>query len=136
MYAHVLVPLSLDDDRSLRPALTLAQRLVAPEGKITLMHVLDEVPRYASNYLPFGYQDDTRAQIEEALKAAGADMGNVEGMVVQGAPVKAILECTSQRGVDCLVLTGPKPGDKERLLHDTIGQLVRQAGCAIHILRE
>ena len=54
MYHNILVPISFDPDRDVSAPLKLAQLLATPEAKITLLHVVEQVPAYAEAVLSEG----------------------------------------------------------------------------------
>jgi len=47
MYHNILVPISFDPDRDVSAPLKLAKLLATPEAKITLLHVVEQIPAYA-----------------------------------------------------------------------------------------
>ena len=51
MYKNILVPISFDDNRNAAGAIKVAQALLAEGGKITLLHVMEQIPAYAISYV-------------------------------------------------------------------------------------
>lgn len=135
MYSHILMPVSLEEGADLTPLLSAVQQLSGPETKVTLLHVMAPVPGYASSYLPEGYQDDTRQQIETALCDIGSSLSNVEGLVLHGSAIKVIPEFAMSKHVDCVVLSTAQPAAKGLRTLEDFGLLLRQLRCAAHILR-
>jgi nucleotide-binding universal stress UspA family protein len=134
MYAHILMPVSLDKGVDLAPKLAVAQQLAGETGRVTLLHVMEEIPEYATTYLPFGYQDETRAQIEAALTEIGGSP-SVDGIVLHGKPNKVIPQFVQSKGVDCVILSLASEPGRELKSIEAIAQLLRQVSCAVHILR-
>lgn len=135
MYAHILMPVSLDEGADLAPKLAVARQLAGEDARVTLLHVMGNIPEYASSYLPHGYQDETRAQIESALTEIGGSLSNVEGVVLNGKPVQVIPDFARAKDVDCVILSVSPESRRELKSVETIAQLLRQLNCAVHILR-
>jgi nucleotide-binding universal stress UspA family protein len=135
MYRHLLVPISLDEGLDVSPTLAAAKQLSSAGTRVTLLHVMGKVPEYASSYLPFGYQDETRAQIESALTDIGSELSEVEGVVRHGAPAKVIPEFAQEHDVDCIILSKNAAPGKELRRQEVVAHLVRSAPCAIHIVK-
>lgn len=132
MYAHILVPVSLDEDKDLTGLLAAVRHLAGQNAKVTLLHVLEDIPAYASSYLPFGYQDETRSQIETALTDIGGGLQNLTGLVLQGKPEKIIPDYVIAEQVDCVVLA-PRSGGNDLKPNDLLHHLLRLPGCSLHI---
>lgn len=135
MYTHILMPVSLDEGADLAPKLAVARQLAGEDARVTLLHVMENIPEYASSYLPYGYQDETRAQIETALTEIGGSLTNVEGVVLNGKPAQVIPDFARSKGVDCVILSVSPEGRREPKSVEAIAQLLRTLSCAVHILR-
>ncbi|MFY0682287.1 MAG: universal stress protein [Thalassovita sp.] len=135
MYDNILVPISFDENRDARGALEIAQAICAKEGKISLLHVMEEVPGYAVSYIPEGFHAGAKDGIEADLKEMGKDISNVEISVVDGHSGRTILEYAQKHAVDCIVVASHRPGMQDLLLGSTATQVVRHAKCAVHVLR-
>ena len=66
MYKMILVALALDQGHGPR-ALELARQLKSDGGAIVALHVIDEVPGFASYYVPADHEDEVRASAKEKL---------------------------------------------------------------------
>ena len=135
MYTHILMPVGLGEDADLAPKLALARRLADEDTRVTLLHVMENIPEYANSYLPFGYQDETRAQIEAALTEIGGSLTNVEGVVQNGKPGQVIPTYAQSKAVDCVILSVSTQARREPRSVEVIANLLRQLSCAVHILR-
>jgi nucleotide-binding universal stress UspA family protein len=135
MYNHILVPISFDDDRDAAGAIDVARALAGAEGRITLLHVMEEIPGYAISYMPPAYLTETRQAIEAELATLAADLPKGTAKVIQGHSGRSIVEYADAEGVDCIVIAGHRPGMQDLLLGSTATQVVRHATCAVHVIR-
>lgn len=135
MYAHILVPVAFDDGLNAGAALDVARRLADADCRVTLLHVMDHVPSYAINYIPEGFQAEARKAIVDSLCSMGAELPHSSGVVIEGHAGKSILSWAGSNDVDCIVITSQRPGVQGFLLGSTTAQVVRQARCAVHVVR-
>jgi len=135
MYSHVLVPISFDEDRDAAGAARVARLLAGDDGRITLLHVMEQIPSYAISYMPREYLTESRAAIEADLAERAAALPRAEGVVVEGHSGRTILDWAEANKVDCIVIASHRPGMQDLLLGSTAGQVVRHAACAVHVVR-
>lgn len=135
MYTNILVPISFDDDRDAKGALEIAQALAAKDAQITLIHVMEQVPGYAISYMPTDYVTESRKAVQTELETMAAKLPNGQGVVVQGHSGRTIVDWAASHQVDCIVIASHRPGMQDLLLGSTAHQVVRHAGCAVHVLR-
>ncbi len=136
MYRHILVPVAYEADHPAGPALKIARRLAAPGARLTLLHVMDEAPAFAIDYLPTGWREELRSAIEADLAARLTEDAQGHVVVTEGAsPGRAILNWASENGVDCIVISSHRPEMQDMILGSTATRVVRDAACAVHVLR-
>ncbi len=135
MYENVLVPVSFDEGRDATGALQIAEAIRSETGKITLLHVMEEVPGYALTYIPQDFHDNAQKSIAEELAKIAGDTKNTEIRVVDGHSGRTIVDYAEDNGVDCIVIASHRPGMQNLLLGSTATQVVRHAKCAVHVLR-
>lgn len=135
MYKHVLVPISFGEDRDAQGAIKLARLLADEGGRITLLHVVEQVPSHTLNYLPANYIATRRADIEAELAKITAKIPGAMGAVATGHASRAILDWSAKNAVDCVVIASHQPGMQDLLLGSTAAKVVRHAHCAVHVLR-
>ena len=135
MYTALLVPVSFEEDRNSAGALQVAKALCAPGGLITLLHVMEQVPTYATEFLPDNFRDKQKAEIETALQSRTEGLDRAEVRVVDGHSGRTIVEQAKALGVDCIVVASHRPGMQDLLLGSTATHVVRHASCAVHVLR-
>ncbi len=135
MYRNIMVPVSFDDEGKIEAAMQVAKKLLEKGGKITLIHVVEEIPVYVINYLPQDYLRGTRAAIEADLTRLAAAHGPAQHAVVEGHSGRTILEWAGTNAADLIVIGSHRPGMQDLLIGSTATHVVRHAACAVHVLR-
>lgn len=135
MYKTVMVPVSFDNDRDAAGALEVAKLLVDEDGKILLIHVIEQVPAYVISYVPAEYMDESRKAIRAELDEMAEPIPNAEGLLVEGHSGKTIVDYAEKHAVDCIVIASHRPGMQDIFLGSTAQQVVRHAPCAVHVVR-
>jgi len=135
MYSHVLVPVSFDAERNSAGALEIARLLTGDGGHISLLHVIEQVPAYATSYLPAGYQNEARKSIEASLAKMAGGLPDASTHVVAGHSGRTILDWAETHEPDCIVIASHRPGMQDLLLGSTAAKVVRHAACAVHVIR-
>jgi nucleotide-binding universal stress UspA family protein len=135
MYNKILVPVSFEADRNAQGAMAVAKSLCAEGGTITCLHVLEELPKYATEYLPAGHLEAAKAEIVEGLKSLVDDVPHATALVVDGHSSRTILTYAENNDVDLIIVASHQPGMQDYLLGSTAAKVVRHAKCAVHVLR-
>ena len=135
MYNHVLVPVSFDNERNSAGALAVAQLLAGDDGRISLLHVVEEVPNYAISYLPEGYRDQAKEAVRKELGDMAAALPKATAHVIDGHSSRTILDWGQKHEPDCIVIASHRPGVQDMLLGSTAAKVVRHATCAVHVIR-
>ena len=135
MYDNILVPISFDEDRDAEGSLAVARALSNAGGKITLLHVMEQIPGYAISYMPTDYITESRAAIQTELTAMAEGVPGGQAVLIEGNSGRTILEWADKHGVDCIVIASHRPGMQDLLLGSTATTVVRHATCAVHVLR-
>lgn len=135
MYRHILVPIAFDQDHAPDRAIALARVLIAPKGRISLLHVMPEVPPFAISYMPEGYGDNLRRAVQAELDALAAPLPGGRAFVEEGEAGRVILAWAEDNEADCIVIASHRPGLGDYLLGSTTARVVRHAPCSVHVLR-
>ena len=136
MYKNILVPIVFDHDPSEKEALAVANSLVGSGGKITLLHIVEEMPVYLSAQLPKDFMKSAIDESKSKLKAIAKESSIPVGVAVEiGHSSRTILDHAEKSETDCIVISSHKPGIGDYLLGSTAGRVVRHAKCAVHVLR-
>jgi len=134
MYRNILVPVALDHERDVAAALAIARTLVAEDGKITALTVVEAVPAYILAEFPEGHLERNRDAAAAALKeeVGGPD---VKTVAVTGHSARSILDYAEAHEIDCIVIASHRPGLQDFFLGSTAARVVRHATCAVHVVR-
>lgn len=135
LYSNILVPVSFEADRNARAATEIAERLRAGDGTLTLLHVMEQLPRYATEYLPPDHREKVRADIVAGLTALCDGLPGATVEVVEGHAGRTILDWAKDHAVDCIVIASHRPGLQDYVLGSTAAHVVRHAPCSVHVLR-
>ncbi|RMH49041.1 MAG: universal stress protein [Alphaproteobacteria bacterium] len=136
MYKTILVPLALEHEGGWAPAIAAAKCLRDPDGRVELLHVIDEVPGFIAAELPPGILERSRSEAEAALKRVADASGlSPKATVLSGHPSRTILDHAEAIGADCIVIISHRPGLEDYFLGSTAARVVRHAPCSVHVIR-
>ncbi len=135
MYKTILIPVATDHSDHTRTALAVARKLLDKGGKIIAVHAIEPVPSYIVQYLPEGQDETSRVQSEHMLHHETGGAADVERVVIEGSPGRAITDFAARREADLIVIASHKPGLQDYFLGSTAARVVRHANCAVHVVR-
>ena len=136
MYNHILVPVVMDPAHPASESFQVAEKLLAEGGRVSLLHVMEEIPAYVTARIPKEVLEEGRAGISAQLKSMAAEIsGPVETHVIQGQPGQSIVDFAEARGADCIIVRSHKPELADYLLGSTAARVVRHATCSVHVIR-
>ena len=135
MYKHILVAVALDDAHDPERALQAAAVLADKGGLVTVLHVKEQVPVYAVDYMPEDYDDGLKDAIRNRLSGMAVRFTKGDGLMLEGHSSRTILEWAGENAVDCIVIASHQPGLRDYLLGGTASHIVRHAHCAVHVVR-
>ncbi|MCH8542445.1 MAG: universal stress protein [Alcanivorax sp.] len=137
MYASILVGVDPTHDEESQAALQSALRLLADNGRLTLITVLPD--QTGISFFPALSEGDPDTQLDQAQHAlallirrlvpAGID---VRPIAAAGAPAPAIVDSAHELGSDLIVLTSHD--HRWPLRRDTIQQIIQSANCPVLVL--
>lgn len=135
-YSKILVPVApAHGDEALR-AVQVARSLVATGGTITVITVLEDVPRYVT--MEAYVMDPVIEAGQQAVRKAVVEQftaPDIEVVVRQGYPTRVILDEARGGGYDCIVIPSAQPGWEHFFLGSTASSVVRHAHCSVHVVR-
>lgn len=135
MYKNILIPIVYDPDGVPEAALDVARQLRDEGAQVTLLHVIEELPNYATSYVAIDYIEQSRQQVTERVTEVAGMIEGGKPVVVHGHSARTILGYAEDNGVDCIIVSSHKPGVQDYFLGGTAARVVRYAQCAVHVIR-
>ena len=135
MYKTILVPIALDHERDTGATLGIARALKAEGGRIIALNVIDQLPSYATEYLPADHAKTQELGVSNAVSEIVGGADDVSVAVVHGHSGRTIVDYATDNGVDLIVIASHRPGLQDYFLGSTAARVVRHATCAVHVVR-
>jgi len=135
MYKNILVPILFDDHHDSQASFLVAKALAGEGAKVTVVHVLENLPGYAATYITPDILAKMRHDTQQALDTAANAIPGAKTALLQGNAGRQIVDFAADNGVDCIVMRGHKPGLADLLLGSTADRVVRHAKCSVHVIR-
>jgi len=135
MYKNILIPVAPDHATSYAQAMKVARKMVDPDGQITALTVLEEIPSFVAAQVPHDVYKNRIVEAEDTLRSDLGEASDVTPVVVSGHSYRSILEYASTTGVDCIVITSHQPEFSDYLIGSTAARVVRHAKCCVVVLR-
>ncbi len=139
MYKSVVIAAALfNEGATTRAALARAKTLLEEGGKVTLVHVIDEVPGYVAASIPQAHIKERRKDVEDQLDQLVKDEGSgvdVDVVVREGQPAAAILSTADDVGADLVMIASHKPGLSDYFIGSTAARVVRHAPMSVLVTR-
>jgi universal stress protein F len=138
MFQSIIVAAALfSKGATTRGLIKKAAKLLAPGGRITVVHVLEEMP---SMIVAAVTKDQLAAQRKAARQQLEALAGGHGGIKVeidlrQGKPSKQILESAEDNQADLIMIASHKPGLGDYFIGSTASRVVRHAQCSVLVSR-
>ncbi len=138
MYSSIVIAAALfNEGATTRAALKKAKSLLDTGGKVTLVHVIDEVPGYVAASIPKEHMTARRREVEEQLEkiASEASGMTVQCVVREGQPSASILGSAQENDADLIMIASHKPGFSDYFIGSTAARIVRHAQCSVLVTR-
>jgi len=136
MYKSILVPIDLAHRDVGQAMIKRAVALSDENAKITLLHVIGDIPAYAQSYLPEGQLQENLEETKKTLAALAQTAGvNADTIVRYGNASPVILDEANELSADLIIIASHHPGIKDYLMGSTASRVVRHAACSVLINR-
>ncbi len=135
MYKNILVPIIFDETKTPDAAIAAAKTLASDGASITPLHVIEELPSYASTYIADEYLERSAETVAARLTQIAAGIEGGVGVVTTGHSSRTILDYAENNGSDCIIVSSHKPGVQDYFLGGTAARVVRYAQCTVHVIR-
>ena len=135
MYNTIIVPTDFSDEESTIRSLKKAEKL-SDNGRIILLHVLDDIPSYALVDIPLDMMPDLVPQTRDSLKAmVFLSKVKAEIEVRNGGSYREIIESSKEHEANLIIINSHRPGLKDYLLGSTAAKVVRHSPCSVLVER-
>jgi len=135
MPKNIVIPVAIDHEALTDRKIALAQSLLEPGGKITLLTVLESIPAFASEFVTVKMDNHLTTKIRAQLESRLPEASGIEVAVVMGKPGVQIVEYAQDHGADLIIVGAHQPGALDYFLGSTAARVARRAPCSVHILR-
>ncbi len=136
MYKSIVIAAALfNEGATTRAALKKARGLLDEGGKITLVHVIDEIPGYVAASIPKEHISARRSDVLVQLESIAGGSGDIEIVVREGQPAASILGAAKEAGADLIMIASHKPGLSDYFIGSTASRIVRHALISVLVTR-
>lgn len=136
MYKNILVPIDLAHVREGKKTLEIARANLEEGGSVTLLNVVEDIPKWAAAQLPKGTIKRSMKKAKEQLKAMCEKCGGMADFEVRaGHTYRVILEVAQEKNAELIIIASNRPGFREYYLGSTAAKVVRHAACSVHVIR-
>ncbi|SLN48605.1 universal stress protein [Pseudooctadecabacter jejudonensis] len=135
MYNHILIPVDLGAQTDYAQAATVARALLAPKGRLTLLHVIEPIPIYAQSYIVPDFETSTRDAARTAMNDLAQSLGVQNTAIVIGSAGRSIVTWAQENDADCIVIASHTPGLSNIVMGSTATWIVKHSPTALHVLR-
>lgn len=135
MYNNILIPVVLENTAKNEVAFTAARALADDDARFTLLHVIEAIPVYVSDYVPTDFIVEARETVQAQLEALAKTLPNCQAITTEGRAGSRILTWAEENGSDCIVIASHQPVFSDILLGSVAHHVVRHAKSAVHVIR-
>ncbi|WP_299292669.1 universal stress protein [uncultured Tateyamaria sp.] len=135
MYTNILIPVAFEEGRDVDGAVTVARTLAATGAHITFLHVMEQMPVYATEFVPVDMMAQTKDKVGARLRELAETLEGARTAVTEGPSGRGITNWAEENGADCIIIASHRPVMSDLLLGSTAAWVVRHAQCAVHVIR-
>lgn len=138
MYRSIVIAVALfNHGATSRKLIEKANKLIDPDGSITLVHVLDEIPAYLAASVAQEQILDHRKALRAQLTSLAADAkaARVDIDLRGGIAADQILACATECQADLIMIASHKPGLSDYFIGSTAARVVRHAQTSVLVAR-
>ena len=136
MFKNIIVPIDMDMIDAGKAMLGKVKTLADEGVKVTVLHVVEDVPGFMTSELPDGLVESAartaRARLVDLAKKAGVP---ADVKIRGGRPHHAIVGLADEIKADLILIASHDPGLRDYLLGSTAASVVRHAKCCVLVYR-
>lgn len=135
MYSNILIPVVFGEGRDHAQAEVIAKHLASDGARITLLHVMEQLPVYAAEYIPSELVAGSRERVGARLQVMASEIPNCQSALIEGPTGRSITDYAQENNIDLIVMPSHQPALSDILLGSTAAWVTRHAKCAVHVIR-
>ena len=135
MYKNILLPVLFDEEHDTAASFRAAKTLADDDAKVTVMHVLEAIPVYATSHVLAEALITAREEVEGRLEETANKLPGSQRVLTSGNAAHEILEYAKTHDVDCIILASHRPGFGDYFIGSTTARVVRHSPSAVHVIR-
>lgn len=135
MHKNILIPVALDHENVARTKIDLARRLLADDGRITLLTVLEDVPGFVAEFVDLKPENHLTHRIKAKLDEVAGGEDDIDTVVATGKAGVRIARYAEEHGIDLIIVGSHHPSATDYFLGSTAARVARRAPCSVYILR-
>lgn len=138
MYRSIVIAVALfSKGATSKSLIEKANKLVDPDGIITLVHVLDEVPAYLATVMAREQLLEHRKALREQMEslAAIAQAKTVDFEIRGGRASDEIISCAADCKADLIMVASHKPDMSNYFIGSTASRVVRHSPVSVLVSR-
>jgi len=136
LYESILLPIDIAHPELAPAMFEKATALLAPEGTLSVVYVVPDVPSYVIAEMPDSFLPITIRKSENTLRDLVAEAGvEADIRILTGQPPRAVLMAAEESGADLIIVASHRPGLADYLLGSTAARIVRHAQCSVLVIR-
>lgn len=131
----ILIPIAIDHEPTASQKIAIARSLLEPNGRITLLTVLEQIPGYVTEFVTIKSENHLTNLILEKLKVVAEDAKDIDCKVVTGKAADRISAVAREVNADLIIVGAHDPSVIDYFLGSTASRVVRRAPCSVYVLR-
>jgi len=136
MFKKILVPVDPTSLESAEKSLKYARTLLADDGEIAVLSVIEDLPTYVLSQVPGDFEHKVRLDTQKAIDAfLEQQKANAHLILKSGHASGTIIQTQKDGGYDLIIIASHKPHNLDYLLGSTATSVVRKAQCPVFVSR-
>lgn len=138
MYETIVIASALfSKGETTRALIDKAKGLLDEGGRLVLVHVIEEIPRYLTPQISREHLSAHHRDAQDTLEGVARAAGDIRCEVVirSGTPSVGILGTAKEKKADLIMLASHKPGFSDYFIGSTATRVVRHSPVSVMVMR-